>query len=300
MATPPVLYKYIKLEFALSALRDPKLKLTPPVEFHDPFEFLITLDRRRSLRKVGKLLDRNRSIRQLHDAARQCGLFSGDLKAFRRHYKANREKTIRQAARFAERQVSYYLHRQFLSDISKLYAVLCLTEVRDSNLMWAHHASGHKGIVLGIEIPANWQMHDVEYREDRLAIELAGNPSEEQRLDFSRALIKRKSRDWAYEHEWRALSQLNHLEKVILEGKALYFARLRPDLVKEVILGWRFPDEQVAELKQICSQNFPTAQLLKAIPHESEFAMAICDLRREELNAFPSAWAIPPQDLSRE
>jgi hypothetical protein len=233
----------------------------------------------------------------LHVLAQQIG-FSGDLKAFRRHYKANREKTVREAVQVSEQQMRDYLLRQFLPDFSKTYAVLCLTAARDSNLMWAHYASGHTGIALGIAIPSNWKVYNVEYRKDRMAIELTGSPDEGPRFDFSLALLRRKGEDWAYEHEWRALSQLKHLEQVTIGGKTLYFAPLKPELIKEVILGWRFPSEFIADIKRICTENFPTAQLLKAAPHETEFKMAIGNFQDEELNAASSALTIPPQDFS--
>lgn len=130
-----------------------------------------------------------------------------------------------------------------------------------------------------------------------MAIELAGDPSEEQCVDFSLALLKRKGEEWVYEREWRALSQIRHLEQVSVGGKVLYFTPPRPELVKEVILGWRFPSENVAGVKQICSRNFPTARLLRAVPHDTEFKMAINELEAEDLNASPTAWAIPPQDF---
>ena len=90
---PPILYKYIKTDYALAVLQTLKLKLTPPIEFDDPFEFLIRTDNivQRSL--VKKMVKGKDFMRRVYQEARAQGQ-QGSFKEFKRTFRANREREI--------------------------------------------------------------------------------------------------------------------------------------------------------------------------------------------------------------
>jgi hypothetical protein len=97
-----------------------------------------------------------------------------------------------------------------------------------------------------------------------------------------RALVKAKGEDWKYEREWRALGQLDRLEQIQREGKVQYFAKMQPKFVKEILLGWRFPEGDMAEIITLHKQWLPQARLLKASLHDSEYRMIISDLQSSD------------------
>lgn len=278
MSAPRILYKYIGAEHALTVLQNLKLKLTPPIEFADPFEFLMRVERRIIRRQVEKIAGRNSFIKSAYELDCAKGLYSGDLKTYTRGFKANREKHIRDATRVTEPILSDHLKGQFLADLSKMYAVLCLTEKPDNILMWSHYASGHRGIVLGIEIPSSWKMHQVDYVNQRVAIDLAWNPTDQRCLDMVSALVKAKSEHWKYEQEWRAIARLDKLERALQGTITRYFTQIRPELIKEIVLGLRFPEEKIAEIITLHKKQFPQARLLKTSIHDNEYALIVRDL----------------------
>ena len=81
--------------------------------------------------------------------------------------------------------------------------VLCLSEVKDSILMWSHYADCHRGICLVYDTDNEFFVHaqPVQYQRERPRV----NPvihSNEQMLDSA---IFTKSEAWAYEKEWRII-----------------------------------------------------------------------------------------------
>lgn len=81
--------------------------------------------------------------------------------------------------------------------------VLCLSEVRDSILMWSHYADCHRGVCLVYETNDSFFVNaqPVRYQRQRPLV----NPvthTKDQMLDNA---IFTKSDAWAYEKEWRIL-----------------------------------------------------------------------------------------------
>ena len=275
MNTPPILYKYIKSDYALTVLQNLKLKLTPPVEFDDPFEFLMRSDDNIQRSTVKKMMKGRDFKRRLYDAIRAQGKPAGSFKDFKRTFAANREQYVEEATKNAQPRISAYVKGPFLTEISSRFAILCLSELRDSILMWSHYASGHTGIALGIEIQPHWNMLEVEYRHARVSMKLSLPEDPRSSEENAYRLAKTKSEYWAYEKEWRAISMLEKLGQEVRDGKVLYFATIQPEIVKEIILGLRFPNRQLAETKALCKSKFPQARLLQAALHENEFGLVM-------------------------
>lgn len=123
--------------------------------------------------------------------------------------------------------------------------VLCLAQVWDSPLLWAHYASMHKGFcaILDPAALATYARHPgygmagpVTYREDLPTVRWFG----ESQDDTVRAVVFNKSSAWAYEQEVR----------VALMGPpdddAMY-PTINPSLLKGVILGMRSSPELVSK-----------------------------------------------------
>ena len=244
-SVPAVLYKYIKVEHALSILQDLKLKITPPNEFDDPFEFLLRVEGDMSRTKVKKLMKTKEHERKVYELAKAQGIAVSSFKNFKRNFRADREKHVSDAIHYAQPVIAAYLKQPYQADISKRFGVLCLTEVPDSLLMWSHYASGHRGVVIGLEIPPHWKLYKVDYRTERVPVSLELEPGDRFLEDVLVKLVKSKCRDWAYEREWRAISELKKVEKQSRDGKTCYLASIGTEVVKEIILGLRFPEQHL-------------------------------------------------------
>jgi len=89
MKTPSVLYKYIKADYALTVLQNLKLKVTPPSEFDDPFEFLMRVEGNMQRSRVKKMLKGKENERQLYELARAQRMPVGSFKDFKRGFRTN-------------------------------------------------------------------------------------------------------------------------------------------------------------------------------------------------------------------
>ena len=218
--------------------------------------------------------------RQLYEMIRAQGEPVGSFKDFRKKFAANREEYVKQAVEHARPKISAYVKGPFVREFSSKFGILCLTEIPDSILMWSHYSSGHTGIALGIEIPPHWKMLKVKYSNTntRVSIRLVWPEDPIGTEETSLELVRTKSKHWAYEEEWRALSPLEKLQQEARGGRTLYFATIRPEIVKEIILGLRFPEQHMAEIRALCKGKFPQAQLLQASLHESYFALVMKQL----------------------
>lgn len=106
--------------------------------------------------------------------------------------------------------------------------VLSLSELPDNQLMWAHYADSHKGFCLGFEnhqtnvigqygLPVDYVEKMPKPNIASFAMDAAG--------EVVQLIAYTKSKDWAYEKEWRVLKQ---------EGNHLYPF---PGRLVEVIFG---------------------------------------------------------------
>jgi hypothetical protein len=141
--------------------------------------------------------------------------------------------------------------------------------------MWSHYASGHQGIVLGMEIPQHWKVHQVNYGTERVPVNLGWGESDRSYQEMLVKLVKSKSQDWAYEREWRAISELKKAEKQMRDGKTQYFVSIGPEIVKTIILGLRFPERYLGTIQALCRHKYPQSRLLQAALHENQFTLVM-------------------------
>ena len=277
MSTPQILYKYIRDKYAIRTLQGLELRVTPPLEFDDPFEYLVRVDGNLARERVEKMMKQKRHEKRLYEEAKEKGVFKGSRRAFNKEYRGKFGKHVNEAVATAEPLLRTVLKQFFPTEISQRYGILCLTEVRDSILMWSHYASGHRGIVVGIEIPSHWKLLQVDYRSDRVPIDMGVDPYNDNFLAKLIALTKVKSNHWTYEREWRAISELKILEKRVIETRTHYFAKIPSELIKEVIVGLRYPAEELEALQAAQQKSIPQAKLLKACLHDTEYELVIHD-----------------------
>jgi len=119
--------------------------------------------------------------------------------------------------------------------------ILSLSEIPDNELMWAHYANSHTGLVLAFderheffnrrrtENDEFYFIRKVVY-SDRPAVSMAT-------LDGD-ALLVTKGTKWTYEREWRMLVPLKTATRSLpIGGDTVHLFTFPPDALKGIILG---------------------------------------------------------------
>jgi len=149
------------------------------------------------------------------------------------------------------------------------FGVLSLSESPDNHLMWAHYADSHKGFCLGFEnhetnIIGQYG-HPVDYVEkmpkptiQSFAMDAGG--------EVIHLVAYTKSRDWAYEKEWRVLKQ---------EGNRLY---PYPGRLVEVILGVNMAAEAEVKIREavLKSEYRPIFKRIKKKENAFDLSLEDC------------------------
>lgn len=242
------LFKYCGASGSL-VLKNLEMKVTPPNEFNDPFEFspvVRTKDPKgHAEREVQKVIDDPR----FYNAHRADFAHLSTFAEFQTYVDRNRAKF----AQFLENSTST-LDAGFdvLNILSQQFGVVCLSGDSLQPLMWAHYADSHKGMV--IEFDANDPLFrypaflQVDYSADRVVYDASGGTSRDVVEQFAR----RKSPHWSYEQESRLILELAQTRKVA-GTLPMYLLRFEPGLLKSVTLGLRSSSALRAEVEMLTS-----------------------------------------------
>lgn len=130
--------------------------------------------------------------------------------------------------------------KEYIKKSKDEIGVVCLTESHDNLLMWSHYADEHKGCVIGFSnidngkffnnlldlgeppyklSPFKGDFHPVKYRK-QLIYRNDSYHSDYYSYDDDSYLIEifqRKSDEWVYEKEHRAILKLQQADKVIID-----------------------------------------------------------------------------------
>ena len=160
--------------------------------------------------------------------------------------------------------------------------ILCLTELPDSNPMWAYYAEGHQGIVLRFksvpDLDSPWCVaRPVNYladmpnlfNDDFLSDMLSGRVSLDTNTMMDR-LIYTKSAEWAHEREWRIFSGSGRNPDEPYEDIPFNVSEL-----DALILGCRMSDDDKASICELTERCYPQAQILQAEKTPEKFQFAI-------------------------
>ncbi|MEX8517652.1 MAG: DUF2971 domain-containing protein [Leptothrix sp. (in: b-proteobacteria)] len=178
------------------------------------------------------------------------------------------------------------------SEISKLLirlldmhrGVLCLSEVPDSLLMWAHYAASHSGYV--IEFDARHQyfndrhssknelnhLHRVLYRETRPS--LHDEDFGMMELSFT------KSGHWAYEREWRITRSFVEANKSFsCNSEMIHLFKFPPEIVRGIILGARISQKTESKLRKLILSDarYSGVRLRRSVPDSAHFHLRMID-----------------------
>jgi len=147
---------------------------------------------------------------------------------------------------------------QELIEKNRNSGVVCLSEVCDSILMWSHYAQKHMGIcfefiraednALGDEEKCSPVRYDRHYPQIDLGRMFINQDGETIRL-----MMKTKSWEWAYEKEWRLITDYGDNEYPL------------PGPISRVILGIRIENNFKSCIEKLCKdRGIPCVQARKA------------------------------------
>lgn len=151
-------------------------------------------------------------------------------------------------------RVRQAIHRAFNENVG----LLSLSEIADNELMWAHYADSHKGLVLGFdeqhpffnrrrtENDEFYFVRKVHYSDDP--------PVSLATIDGDALLITKGTR-WSCEREWRMLVPLRDATRsVTVGGDAVHLFAFPPDVLRGIILGINATLHTEAEVTSLLSR----------------------------------------------
>lgn len=273
-----VLYKYLT-PARLDVLERRRIRFTQPAAFNDPFEFKPYIESAASQEHLRDYVEQNfdeilrRELKQYPILSR---LLPGDsavdvLRPFK--------SSIPSLFRLLEPQLLPRVSAAISSAFNMNVGVLCLSEVRDSLLMWGHYTDNHEGFVIGFDqnhpfFSVRRGLEDefgflrqVKYCRNRPRVTIANTTGAEW--------FETKSDEWAYEKEWRMLRVLQDAE-YRLDGvpHPICLFSFPADAVVEIVAGLRCSLELCDRLRTL-SKGYPRAKLFQAQEHSSEYALSI-------------------------
>ena len=201
------LYKYVNTQTGISILKNLSIRFTQPNQLNDPFEMcapIITKD-------ITTLNYPDTFFRKLPDEERKL-------------------ETIQIQ--------SFEFQNEVLSHISRLYGIACFSYSSKNLLLWSHYANSHQGICIQFKVDNNFlklgEHFKVKYSTNRPMIdteELYNN------YDYLIRQMSQKSKEWAYEKEYRLYSLLSGCMK---NGDTdIYTRKFDISNLGSVILGYR-------------------------------------------------------------
>ncbi len=273
-----VLYKYLRPE-RLDVLETKSIRFTQPAAFNDPFEFRPYLQAVATAEYVQAFTDANfeRALNEKLDEFPMLEqLIPRDvvMRAMS-PWKAMAPELIHIIERGLLPGFSASIDAAFNSNVG----VLCLSEIRDSLLMWGHYTDSHEGFVVGLDSTHAFFskrrseedefgfLRQVEYRHER--------PKETLSSASSSAWFQTKPDEWKYEKEWRimrVLSDAQHRKEMAPHPMCLF--EFPADAVLEIIIGLRSSTSLVERLRTLAA-NFPRAFLFRAFENPTEYGLLI-------------------------
>lgn len=137
--------------------------------------------------------------------------------------------------------------------------ILSLSEIPDHELMWAHYAESHKGLVLCFdeqhaffnrrrsENDEFYFVRKVRY-SDSPALSMAS-------LDGDMLLVT-KGTKWTYEKEWRILVPLKDATRALMiGGDTVHLFSFPPDALKGIILGAHATDVTKTSVQRLLNES---------------------------------------------
>jgi hypothetical protein len=253
--TPLLLYKYFKYyppeqkKWTERIFKNNEIYFAAPKDFNDPFDSLISF-----------VYPRSRSERE----------------RFVREWVQNSLPEL--PSKVADRQVRGSVKigddiphmeaicEQLSRQMQEESAVFCMTQRKDSIVMWSHYAEYHTGFCLEFRTDNSLfsQARPIIYSDDLPCQDFIEFMSPRPNRMVPWYLVT-KRKDWEYEKEWRLVNP------GILPGQKQY----PPESLTGVILGCRMDEKNREQIKQWCREREAHPTLCEAKEKKNEFGLDI-------------------------
>jgi hypothetical protein len=141
----------------------------------------------------------------------------------------------------------------------------CLTERRDSILMWSHYAADHNGYCIEFQAtdytPVFGTSQQVSYSTEYPEIDFY-NTSIDDKIKLA---FLTKCADWNYEKEWR----------IIDHEHGSGGRRYPPELMKGVIFGLRMQEKHKTQIREWIARRGTPVEFYQAIQSKNKFEFTV-------------------------
>lgn len=274
-------YKYHCDRYGINILRDLELKITPPNQFNDPFEFTPRVICSNPARKIKDMLRPKATIKGMYLEDKSEGKFRGNFRQYREQFRKSRPSLIASAiSRVPETMAD--VQKGYCDNISSQFGVLCVSARRDSILMWGHYCNKHRGLVIGFDSSHEFfkrakGLRPVDYVRERVLYDSSWEVRGVAERKYRDQLIFSKNDEWAYEQELRQLFNLTGLKSRTLPDRKTigYFHPIPPEAVVSVTLGAKCSSELEKDVQMVLnSGSLPHVKKPEhATLHERDFAL---------------------------
>ncbi len=160
--------------------------------------------------------------------------------------------------------------RMYHETVTSHVGVMCLSEVHDDILMWAHYADSHRGVCLIFDPEEEFfaTAQRVNYKKTRPRV----NPVVNSYDEMLEAAMFTKSDHWAYEREWRILQYK--------KGSGVYTVPTAS--LRQVILGAEISEENQTKVRQWSVNGPNEISIASAALSQSEFRVEVPSVWRRD------------------
>lgn len=277
MDVPEPLYKYTTCDTAIVVLSSGRLRWSSPLLFNDLAEFQRmprfepTLDQ--SLTELPRVLVEIALCERRAEESKLSRESQVLLFMVRSLLDSGmgRDDVIRELnhkSLGADKKMASDLRATFKSFDQSTARVFCLTTEFDNDVMWAHYAENHKGLVLGFRHLPHLDTpfisaQPVTYSGEPPVIGsgldfLLYGDTPELRKKILNAICLTKGSKWEYENEWRVVTWRS--EEV---GKDCGDYQFYPEELESVCYGARFDEKGEEEIRSLVLSRYPRTNLYR-------------------------------------
>lgn len=273
-----ILYKYLP-PGRIDVLQNRRIRFTQPADFNDPFEFRPVIKEISSEDAVSAYVEKNFDRLVEQELEKYGAMVPAGIKDNFSEFIAAHKKNLPVLIQSLSPAVIGSIQPRITELLNHRVGVLCLSEIRDSILMWGHYAENHCGFVIGFDSEDSFFnarrtvtdefgfLRKVNYTTRRPMVTLADSDSV--------SWFEQKHADWKYEKEWRIIRVLHEADlKRDHAPFPIYLFEFPASAVREVITGMNSDREFRKQIRTL-TQSFPKAQLLVANEHRQEYRVTI-------------------------
>lgn len=266
------LFKYCDKR-GIDILESRRLKVSPPNQFNDPFEFLPKVDFSIDEAALKRVMTDRETLRSFWKE-------SGLQMPFEDFVAMSKTKSENVSLEQVQKRMLQN-HGEVVDFISETRALACYSEIPDNSLMWSHYADGHRGIVVGFDSKNSFfsqatNLMPVSYRSDRVSVSYGSEGFVPDEHELS--IVRVKNLAWSYEREWRQLFQVTDCTKIHNpdDGTTCLYVTIPSHAIASVIFGVKCRAETEKTVRDLTKRpDLQHVRLSRAVLHQRDFKINV-------------------------